>query len=198
MRTILHRCLSLGLSLFLIFQLFPLSAWAQLDDTDALSIDTTQESEKAEDSSDLEAEWEGTGALNADGTPVTAEQGDTPEASSVVQVLSDGQPQQPASYTLTLDLDGGQVNTLQNAGWSQSSYQTYQWTRSLTEAEAGQGISLTLDNTLGGLLPGQPYRAGYSFTGWKIGETVYGTNDNQSVTITADTTILALYNGIVI
>lgn len=193
MRTILHRCLSLGLSLFLIFQLFPLSAWAQLDDTDALSIDTTQESEKAEDSSDLEAEWEGTGALNADGTPVTAEQGDTPEASSVVQVLSDGQPQQPASYTLTLDLDGGQVNTLQNAGWSQSSYQTYQWTRSLTEAEAGQGISLTLDNTLGGLLPGQPYRAGYSFTGWKIGETVYGTNDNQSVTITADTTILALW-----
>lgn len=191
MRKILHRCLALGLSLFLILQLLPLSAWAQGDDTDTLPPDTLQEGKKAEESSDLEAEWETTGALNADGTPVTAEQGDTPEASGVVQVLSNGQPAQPASYTLTLDLDGGQVNTMQNAGWNQSSYQTYQWTRTLTEAETGQGVSLTLDSTLDGLLPGQPYRAGYSFTGWKIGETVYGTNDNQLVTITGDTTVVA-------
>lgn len=191
MRKILHRCLALGVSLFFVFQVFPSSAWAQWDDTDALSSDTLQEGEKAEESSELEAEWEDTGALNADGTPVTAEQGDTPEASGVVQVLSNDQPAQPASYTLTLDLDGGQVNTMQNAGWSQSSYQTYQWTRSLTESEAGQGVSLTLDSTLGGLLPGQPYRAGYSFTGWKIGQSEYGTNDNQSVTITEDTTIVA-------
>lgn len=191
MRKTLHRCLAFGLSLFLIFQTFPFSAWAYREDTDTLSLDTAQEPENIEESNDLEPEWEGTGALNDDGSPVTAEQGDTPEASGAVQVLSNDPPAQPASYTLTLNLDGGQVNTLQNAGWTQSSYQTYQWTRSITEAEAGQGVLLTLDGTLGGLLPGQPYRAGYSFTGWKVGETVYGASDSQWVTITGDITIVA-------
>lgn len=191
MKKILRRCLALGLSLFFVFQAFPFSAWAQGEQTDPVSSDTLQEEEQTEETARPEAEWEGTGALNADGTPVTAEQGDTSQQSGVGEIASYDLSGQPASYTLTLDLDGGQVNTMQNAGWNQSSYQTYQWTRSLTEAEAGQGVSLTLDGTLGGLLPGQPYRAGYSFTGWKIGTSEYAADQNQTVTLTEDTTIVA-------
>lgn len=191
MRKIFHKWLALGLSFFLVFQSFPLGVWAQPDDPEESVATAVEAEEDSLEQGTLEAEWQDTGVSNADGTPVTADQGDTPETSGAVQVLPDDQPAQLASYTLTLNLDGGQVNTLQNAGWSQSSYETYQWTRSVTETEAGQGVSLTLDSTLGGLLPGEPYRAGYSFTGWKIGDTEYGTDDNQSVTITTDTAIVA-------
>lgn len=174
---------------------------AEASSSAELEISSVEEEHNtsSEDGEETEtSEWKDTGALQEDGSPVTSDVGDVPESSNfdgetdgslVPQTL--GEPEESAEYILTLDLDGGQVNTMQNAGWSQSSYQTYQWTRSLTEAEADQGVSLTLDSTLGGLLPGEPYRAGYSFSGWKIGETVYGINDNQSVTIKEDTTIVA-------
>ena len=193
-----------------MLQAFPSSAWAQREDTETLSSNPVQEESidedtdtlsdpiqgNTEDSDALEPEWEGTGELNADGTPVTAEQGDTPQTSGAEQAMQalfdeNDLPAQPASYTLTLNLDGGQVNTMENAGWSQSSNQTYQWMRLVTEEQAGQGIALTVDSTLGGLLPGQPYRAGYTFIGWKIGETEYGTGQSSTATITEDTEIVA-------
>lgn len=197
MKKILHRCMAVALSLFLVFQVFPTGVLAEESDfTDTTLSDTSREEEETFDS---ETEWEETGMLNADGTPVTADQGDTPEPLGEVQSLSNEPSVQPASYTLTLDLDGGQVNTMDNFGWSQSSYEIYKWMRTVTETEAGQGVLLTLDSTLGGLLPGQPYRAGYIFTGWKIGDTEYGANDNRSVTITEDATVdaqwqIATYN----
>lgn len=194
MKKTLHRCLALAICLLFVIQSSSFCAWAQWDDTDTLSSDTQQDDEsKVDETSEFQAEWEDTAALNDNSSPVTAEQGDTPEASGVTPVSSDDSSAQSASYTLTLNLDGGQVNSMQNAGWSQAPYQTYQWTRSFTEVQAGHGVSLTLDTTLGGLLPGQPYRAGYSFAGWKIGQSEYGTGSSQTVTITADTTIVALW-----
>ena len=193
MKKLLRSGLVLGLSFVFALQSVPLSAWAQREDASAPSSHPVQEGEPAEASPVLTAEWEETGALNADGTPVTADQGDTPEASGVDSVLSDDPPAPPAQYTLTLDLDGGQVNAMQSAGWTQSSYQTHQWTRSLPEAAAGQGVSLTADRTLGGLLPGQPYRAGYSFVGWNIGGREYSPDQAQPVTIAADTTVVTLW-----
>ena len=189
MKRTCHRCLALMVSFCFVLQVLPFSVWAQADPSDAQPPDTFQEDIFEKGSSALDVEWEGTGALNADGTPVTAEQGDASAASD--SSIDTAPPAQPASYTLTLNLDGGQANNLQNAGWRQSVSDTYQWTRSVAEEQAGQGILLTLDSTLGGLLPNQPYRAGYSFTAWKIDETEYRAADGQTITITADTTILA-------
>lgn len=192
MKKILSRFLAAGLSLALMFQAVAPGAWAQEKVIDSSPSDILQTEGSGEESSNLEAEWEETGALQTEGTPVTADQGDTPEAGGATDSpLDTDQPAEPATYILTLNLDGGQVNTLQNAGWSQSSYEIYQWTRPVSEEEAGQGVSLTPNETLGGMLPGRPYRAGYSFAGWKIAETEYGTNADQTVTITADTTIIA-------
>lgn len=184
----------IGIIALWVFQAFPATILAQEESGAGGDAGT------AAQTSSLEAEWEGTGLLHEDGSPVLAEQGDTAQASGALEALqqngalsplADPAPTVPAAYTLTLDLDGGQVNTLQNAGWNQSSAQTYRWLRTLTEGAAGQGITLTPDGTLGGLLPGEPYRAGYLFTGWKIGETVYPTGSTAPVTIHADTTVVA-------
>lgn len=95
MKKILRRCLALGLSLFFVFQAFPFSAWAQGEQTDPVSSDTLQEEEQTEENTRPEAEWEGTGALNADGTPVTAEQGDTSQQSGVGEIASNDLSGQP-------------------------------------------------------------------------------------------------------
>ena len=84
-----------------------------------------------------------------------------------------GADAEAASYTLTLELDGGQVNNLYNAGWAREDGYTYRWLRSVTESVPGGGVEIAADATLGGLLPGAPYRAGYALTGWKIGQTEY-------------------------
>lgn len=186
MKKIFYRCLALGMALFLVCQVFPLSAWAQWSDAGAHSSEAGTTEEPGEESS-LEAEWEGTGALNADGTPVTSEEGDTPEASGVTPDVLDEKPAQPMTYTVTLNLDGGTVNGMQSAGWTQSSYQTYQWLRTVTEAEAGQGVSVTMNETLGGWLPSEPYREGYTFTGWKVGDT----DGSGTITIHENTTVVA-------
>ena len=134
MRKILSRFLAAGLSLALMFQAVAPGAWAQEKVIDSSPSDILQTEGPGEESSNLEAEWEETGALQTDGTPVTADQGDTPEAGGVTDSpLDTDQPAEPATYILTLNLDGGQVNTLQNAGWSQSSYEIYQWTRPVSE-----------------------------------------------------------------
>ena len=80
--------------------------------------ETANQASESDDDGSLEPDWESTGALNDDGTPVTADQGDTPEASGAV--LSDeGQLEsQPRTFTLSLDLNGGQVNSLSTSGWT--------------------------------------------------------------------------------
>lgn len=144
---------------------------------------TTQETERSSD--DL-ADWTDTGLQNADGTPVTAQQGDTAGNSGAVtssdtSVLSEDTPD---SYTLTLDLDGGQVNGLQGAGWTRSSASSYTWYYTVTA-----GDNLTPDDTLGGLLPSAPYREGYRFQGWNVdGNPATG---DAPVPVTADTTVTA-------
>ena len=66
----------------------------------------------------------------------------------------------PASYTLSLHLDGGLLEGLSEEGWTQDS-ETDSWTCTLTETEAGAGALLSL---------GQPARDGYVFDGWEAGE----------------------------
>lgn len=171
MKKIFYRCRALGLSLFLVFQTFPLNALAQGDY-----------------SKDASEETLGLPAVQEDSIPVTTKQGDTLEVDGD---STQNRSTQLASYTLTLNLDGGQVNTLQNSGWNQDSFQAYYWNRSLTETEQGQGISLTLDPTLGGLLPSQPYRAGYRFVGWNMEQSDYDADTGQLVSITKDTLIVA-------
>lgn len=150
----------------------------------------TNQTSESDDDGSLEPDWVSTGALNDDGTPVTADQGDTPEASGAV--LSDeGQPElQPSTFTLSLDLNGGQVNSLSTSGWTQSSIGNYVWSRSVTEETAGEGYLLGLDNKLGGLLPDAPYRAGYSFSGWEIKDNS-STITDSTATISGDATIVA-------
>ena len=192
MKKILRRCLALGLSLSLCFRHFHSALGPRGANRPRVLRHTPGRGTDGRKPPGRRRDRKGTGALNADGTRSPAEQErHSPSKAGVGEIASNDLSGQPASYTLTLDLDGGQVNIMQNAGWNQSSYQTYQWTRYLTEAEAGQGVSLTLDGTLGGLLPGQPYRAGYSFTRWKIGTSEYAADQNQTVTLTEDTTIVA-------
>lgn len=124
---------------------------------------TTQETERSSD--DL-ADWTDTGLQNADGTPVTAQQGDTAGNSGAVtssdtSVLSEDTPD---SYTLTLDLDGGQVNGLQGAGWTRSSASSYTWYYTVTA-----GDNLTPDDTLGGLLPSAPLSGRVPLPGLECG-----------------------------
>lgn len=173
----------------LLLQCVQVTAMAQ-DNTEpsgttSSPVETVPETQPEAADPSSEAEWEGTGALNPDGTPVTADQGDVlqPGGPEVTQ-----SPAERENYVITLDLDGGQVNNLQSAGWNQSSSQIYQWTSTVSETEAGSGVTLPLNDTLGGLLPGVPYRAGYKFTGWKIGET---DNPGNTVTIHRDTKITA-------
>lgn len=184
-----NRMIALLTAAILLLQYIQVAAMAQDDieptGTTSSSVETSPDSQPEASDPASGVEWEGTGELNPDGTPVTADQGD---------VLQPGVPevtQSPAeleNYVITLDLDGGQVNNLQSAGWNQSSSQIYQWTHTVSETEAGSGVTLTLNDTLGGLLPGVPYRAGYEFTGWKIGET---DNTGNTVTIYGDTKITA-------
>lgn len=184
-----NRMIALLTVAVLLLQYIQVAAMAQDDieptGTTSSSVETSPDSQPEASDPASGVEWEGTGELNPDGTPVTADQGD---------VLQPGVPevtQSPAeleNYVITLDLDGGQVNNLQSAGWNQSSSQIYQWTHTVSETEAGSGVTLTLNDTLGGLLPGVPYRAGYEFTGWKIGET---DNTGNTVTIYGDTKITA-------
>ena len=177
-----YKYLALVVALFLVVQMLPMSVLAECVGT--TSSNTTQDT-----AGDVppQTDWEGTGELNPDGTPVTAEQGDTPENSGAGVTLPENETQQPATYTLTLDLDGGQVNGLQGSGWSQSASQSDQWTHSVTESQAGDGVNITTDGTLGELLPNKPYRAGYDFVGWKIGEMTDDTG-TQTVNIRADST----------
>ena len=177
----------------LLLQCVQVTAMAQ-DNTEpsgttSSPVETVPETQPEAADPSSEAEWEGTGALNPDGTPVTADQGDVlqPGGPEVTQ-----SPAERENYVITLDLDGGQVNNLQSAGWNQSSSQIYQWTSTVSETEAGSGVTLTLNDTLGGLLPGVPYRAGYKFTGWKIGET---DNPGNTVTIHRDTKITASWKA---
>lgn len=55
-----------------------------------------------------------------------------------------------------LDLDGGQINGLVNEGWTKDETAASKWARSV---EAGTALILS-----------EPYRAGYEFQGWRIGE----------------------------
>ena len=211
MRQKAHPWLALLLALLFAVQMLPFSAVAQEErDSSAQSSAQTTESEgetpaqegteaagtttesdgQAPVSTALAPDWEGTGAVNSDGTPVTAEQGDLPQDDGDGTTSAPSQPSEPASYTLTLELDGGQINNLQNTGWTQSSNQTYQWFSTRTEPEPGQGLSVTPDATLGGLLPGTPYRAGYAFVGWTIGDTDYDLTAS-ALTLQGDATITA-------
>lgn len=156
--------------------------------TTSAPVETVPETQPETTDPSSEAEWEGTGALNPDGTPVTSDQGDVPQEGEP-EVTEP--PAEPESYIITLDLDGGQVNNLQSFGWSQSSYEKYQWTRTASESQAGSGVAMMVDETLGGLLPGAPYRAGYQFIGWKI-DGVDHTGD--TVTIYEDTEITACWD----
>lgn len=184
-----NKMIALLTAFVLLLQCVQVTAMAQ-DNTEpsgttSSPVETVPETQPEAADPSSEAEWEGTGALNPDGTPVTADQGDVlqPGGPEVTQ-----SPAERENYVITLDLDGGQVNNLQSAGWNQSSSQIYQWTHTVSETEAGSGVTLPLNDTLGGLLPGVPYRAGYEFTGWKIGET---DNTVNTVTIHRDTKITA-------
>lgn len=196
-----NKILAMMLVFLMILQLLPVGVRAEdtssSQNTTVSSADTGTETEDTVSSNTLEAEWPETGTMNDDGSPVTAEQGDTAENSGAEENETDvmrvqNEQAEPETYTVTLDLDGGQINNMQNSGWSQSSYQVYQWIRSFTETESGAGVTLTLNNTMGGLLPGEPYRAGYSFAGWKIESAEQ--NADQTVTITQDVTITAQWN----
>ena len=68
-----YKYLALVVALFLVVQMLPMSVLAECVGT--TSSNTTQDT-----AGDVppQTDWEGTGELNPDGTPVTAEQGDTP------------------------------------------------------------------------------------------------------------------------
>lgn len=120
---------------------------AMVDSGETNESTTGTTSRETKSAGEEDAEWADTGKLNADGPPVTAQQGDTTGNSGAVtssdtSVLSEGTPD---SYTLTLELNGGQVNGLQGAGWTRSSASSYTWVYTVTA-----GDSLTLNDTLGG------------------------------------------------
>lgn len=190
----MYSILALCMSLIIMFQTLPFNAFADLQEDEVQNSAVLQEESETEEPSVLEAEWEDTGKLNEDGSPVTAEQGDTPEESGVTSWQEESPAAAAESYCVTLNLNGGQVNSLQSSGWTQSSSDTYKWLYSVTEETAGEGISLTLDKTLGGLLPDEPYRAGYTFEGWKIGDTIYDVNVSDTpVTVYSDTDVTAVW-----
>lgn len=94
----------------------------------------------------------------------------------------------PAVYTLELDLNGGQVNGLQAAGWTRVQASMTRWTRGVEESAPGQGVPLPLDATLGGLLPDAPYRNGYDFAGWVVNQDLAQTD---TCTLYGDTALQA-------
>lgn len=159
---------------------------AMVDSGETNESTTGTTSRETKSAGEEDAEWADTGKLNADGPPVTAQQGDTTGNSGAVtssdtSVLSEGTPD---SYTLTLELNGGQVNGLQGAGWTRSSASSYTWVYTVTA-----GDSLTLNDTLGGLLPSEPYREGYRFLGWDVdGSPATG---ESTVQVATDTTVTA-------
>lgn len=114
-----NRMIALLTAAILLLQYIQVAAMAQDDieptGTTSSSVETSPDSQPEASDPASGVEWEGTGELNPDGTPVTADQGD---------VLQPGVPevtQSPAeleNYVITLDLDGGQVNNLQSAGWN--------------------------------------------------------------------------------
>lgn len=191
------KLIAILLAVLLLVGLFPTnlmtSAEAEESSGDAM-VDSGETNEnttgttsrETESAGEEDAEWADTGKLNADGTPVTAQQGDTTGNSGAVtssdtSVLSEGTPD---SYTLTLELNGGQVNGLQGAGWTRSSASSYTWVYTVTA-----GDSLTLNDTLGGLLPSEPYREGYRFLGWDVdGSPATG---ESTVQVATDTTVTA-------
>lgn len=138
-----------------------------------------------------DADWADTGALHEDGSPVTAAEGDTAEASGASLPSPEPLVAPTASYLVTLQLDGGQANGLQGAGWTQSATGSYQWSRTVT------ADTLTPDATLGGLLPQAPYRAGYALTGWQIGDVSYSLSQeadvSKTVSLSGDTVVTALW-----
>lgn len=95
------------------------------------------------------------------------------------------QTQTPANYTLTVNLNGGQVNGMVEAGWKRDSSSNYIWTKTVTETTPGEGVGLELDGTLGGLIPETPYRAGYTFTGWQVSPELTEEKLNTDTTVTA-------------
>ncbi len=122
----------------------------------------------------------------AEGPAASPEQGALPDKNGA------GTPQTqsetiPATYTVTLHLDGGQANGLVGAGWTAIQGESYSYSRTVTEAVAGQGYALQLDGTLGGLLPGAPYRAGYTFLGWQVD----GAEAEETVILRKDTVVTA-------
>lgn len=95
------------------------------------------------------------------------------------------QTQTPANYTLTVNLNGGQVNGMVEAGWKRDSSSNYIWTKTVTETAPGEGVGLELYGTLGGLIPGEPYRADYTFTGWQVSPELTEGKLNTDTTVTA-------------
>lgn len=87
-----------------------------------------------------------------------------------------------ASYTVSLDLEGGTIPDLSDKGWTQSNDGT--WTTGLTETTPGGGAKLSVPT---------PQRDGYLFTGWRTadgGETLQDVTDYQ---ITDNTTFTATW-----
>lgn len=85
-----------------------------------------------------------------------------------------------ASYTVSLNPDGGVLEGLAETGWTQDP-ETDQWTCTLTETTAGAGALLSL---------GQPTREGYVFDGWEAGEGAAQQEDGSWL-ITGDTAFTA-------
>lgn len=163
MKKKLYRCLAFGLAFLITLQTVPTTIWAEESGSETASAITSQEN------SSTGLEGEGSASVSTEseedsGTPVPNEPGEdngTPAPSEPEKEserkpdMADGNnlPETPgenngpqalvdaeaAAYLLTVDLNGGQVNTMQSAGWTRSDHGVYLWSRSLTESQAVQG-----------------------------------------------------------
>ncbi len=153
------RFIAAVLAAFLVFSMFPGDAIAKDNDTTS-----------------------GTEQGNTEGTELNAQdsaqetQGGEGEDNALPVTLND----EPGTYGVILDLNGGTINGLVNNGWTKDDTSESKWART-----AAEGEEITLS---------EPYRAGYAFKEWSVvsGEEETTKTDSTFI-IAADTQITAVW-----
>lgn len=153
----------------------PVDVEADLENTEDPSVDTEKVPVNATEAEETLNNAESVPGKTAEESPEEDILGDELDQ---IQTLAEEAAQ---TYRITLDLDGGQINGLLGAGWTQGTG-SYVWSRSVTEASAGAEYDLTLSD---------PYRAGYEFTGWKVNEEPAEPDGNGTIHIERDSVIVA-------
>lgn len=167
-RFIGKRVIAALLAILLAFSVIP--DYASAEENPSASGTETAGTESNEETSKPERSGE---------TSETESSGETQEKAREDNTLTEVPETEPVQYEVTLDLDGGTINGLANAGWTKDDTNSSRWSRRVT---AGETVFLS-----------DPYRAGYEFRGWSVtkGEEAAETAGERSFTIEEDTAIQA-------